>query len=730
MSPTKEKVPDHIGFFLVSPFSKLEGGNKNLDYYLKAAKYIESNINSKNGIAGLPIKIHIHTERPDENISNKEFLNYLKDENIHFILSRPYGLDNSLFNNEDYIFFRDLYTHDQSNEEEEIERINSWNRFNIDPTTKRGWRAELSSLFPDKELILICNGSFRGEDYKKSNTLSEIRKEYINQNDAFMDEFGIKTRYFDNLHTSQAEFKKYLGEINKDQYLIICYRIHPIDAQPSEIITSNLGIETKIGEVSQEEMDLYYMNLYKVFTSSKSEGNIITFSLTKDEAYDALNNPEALTRKNILSLAPATHQSYIRLQDFFNDIDPEMPEWNYRHVSKYFTTIDQINLIKHIFKGDEYKYISRSSFLKEASKRLQNVNGVDDLFIGDSLTIQFDSKKRNLFTNSKMFEFRRNSPISDIIDISLYKRQLGLDPEDSSKISILHTSYVNIDVINIHNISIEDGTFNAKFYFELTTPFRGGIDIITFKNSTLDSQSSIREIYQSNIDEEYTHFKYIIEDKFQFDAVADNYPFDEQIIYFSFCTINEEKYGVLQPIQEHDVDKEFQIDGWSLKDTFSGIYREKIYRKSVIAAPTIQEGNTNKIGWFIKRESSMTMLKILIPLSFLWSLVIYGTFLPLENLDRSVAVITTSFLSAIALYFSTERPQPLKMTVIDYVFASFYLTVGLASTSIFTLNFFPSLYEQYMPVVKYALPLSLIAIFILITKRIQSKRFKPKLIDK
>ena len=71
MSPTKEKVSDHIGFFLVSPFDKLEGGNKNLGYYLKATKYIESNINSKNGIAGLPIKIYIHTERPDENITNK-----------------------------------------------------------------------------------------------------------------------------------------------------------------------------------------------------------------------------------------------------------------------------------------------------------------------------------------------------------------------------------------------------------------------------------------------------------------------------------------------------------------------------------------------------------------------------------------------------------------------------------------------------------------------------------
>ena len=122
----------------------------------------------------------------------------------------------------------------------------------------------------------------------------------------------------------------------------------------------------------------------------------------------------------------------------------------------------------------------------------------------------------------------------------------------------------------------------------------------------------------------------------------------------------------------------------------------------------------------------MTMLKILIPLSFLWLLVIYGTFLPLENLDRAVAVITTSFLSAIALYFSTERPQPLKMTIIDYVFASFYLTVGLASISVFTLNFFPVMYEQYMPIIKYLLPFSLIIIFLLITRRMKSKRFKPR----
>ena len=90
MSPTKEKLPNHLGFFLTAPFRKLEDGNENLDYYLKAAKYVESKINQKNGIAGLPIKIHIHTEKLDENITNEEFLNYLKDKK-HVVLP-PYPI--------------------------------------------------------------------------------------------------------------------------------------------------------------------------------------------------------------------------------------------------------------------------------------------------------------------------------------------------------------------------------------------------------------------------------------------------------------------------------------------------------------------------------------------------------------------------------------------------------------------------------------------------------------
>ena len=126
----------------------------------------------------------------------------------------------------------------------------------------------------------------------------------------------------------------------------------------------------------------------------------------------------------------------------------------------------------------------------------------------------------------------------------------------------------------------------------------------------------------------------------------------------------------------------------------------------------------------------MTLLKVLIPLSFLWLLVLYGLFLPVENLDRAVAVITTSFLSGIALYFSTERPQPLRMTVIDIVFAFFYSTVGVASIAVFSLNFFPEIYNDFMGFVKYLLPFSIIVGYIFLRNRIKSKKFFPRMTAK
>ena len=95
----------------------------------------------------------------------------------------------------------------------------------------------------------------------------------------------------------------------------------------------------------------------------------------------------------------------------------------------------------------------------------------------------------------------------------------------------------------------------------------------------------------------------------------------------------------------------------------------------------------------MSRKSSFTVIKILIPLLFLIALVIYGMYLPVEQIDRVIALLTTSFLSGIALYFSTERPNPLTLTIVDYIFIIFYLIVGLASVSVFVFDFFQDYYK-------------------------------------
>ena len=64
-------------------------------------------------------------------------------------------------------------------------------------------------------------------------------------------------------------------------------------------------------------------------------------------------------------------------------------------------------------------------------------------------------------------------------------------------------------------------------------------------------------------------------------------------------------------------------------------------------------------------------------------------FVPVDQVESAFNNINLAFLSSIALYFSTERPQPLKMTTIDVVFAFFYIMAGISLISIVFVQFYP-----------------------------------------
>ena len=78
-----------------------------------------------------------------------------------------------------------------------------------------------------------------------------------------------------------------------------------------------------------------------------------------------------------------------------------------------------------------------------------------------------------------------------------------------------------------------------------------------------------------------TNFRYRISANFDFDAMPNNYPFDEQYLSISYSSSNTEKFGSIHPVPvTQKIDKNFQLEGWDLLTSNAGISRT-IDKKSV-----------------------------------------------------------------------------------------------------------------------------------------------------
>jgi hypothetical protein len=121
-------------------------------------------------------------------------------------------------------------------------------------------------------------------------------------------------------------------------------------------------------------------------------------------------------------------------------------------------------------------------------------------------------------------------------------------------------------------------------------------------------------------------------------------------------------------------------------------------------------------------------MKIGIPLSFLLFLNYYTLFRGFEGTGGSVGILTTAFLSGIALYFSTERPQPLRMTTVDLIFLWYYVLTGvtIVATSISSL-LSEEIFIAAMTGLKIAVPIGVIGIITFLLRRVKSNRLKPRI---
>ncbi len=460
--------------------------------------------------------------------------------------------------------------------------------------------------------------------------------------------------------------------------------------------------------------DDYIENRKQVFSNfiqNECKADIVGFRLTPSKVEKIFKEADNIENDKVYNFVGDEKVEKLEVQDFLLNFMSDVSS-----TQKQFLSIfaDNLWLIGYLFKNDDYTYTNRKDFIKETRKRLLYLDGINDAFLKFSNIIYFDEKQMSTANPNPLLQITSSGSTTTN---RFYNKQVS---RSESGFEGANVSYKNFDFLTIDHVSIEDNQFDISFNLELTTPFENGIDILKFHNLVQGSMES-KVLSRKKLPNNYYYFRYYVGGTFYFLPKAENYPFDTQNIHLTYSLAGE-KYGILEPLSNYHDDKIIS-DGWKIKGFRSGIIRRKEEFVPVFEESYTLVSEAHSVEILISRPNSFTVTKVLIPLAFLAGLTVWATYLTIDDVGTIIGSVTTAFLSAIALYFSVEKPKPLSMTTTDLIFLLFYLFVGLASLSIFIfIQFFQDYYYQGMMYIRWVLGFFTIFSFYYLYKRV--KRIK------
>ena len=682
------KTPHKINFYTF--YQVLDYTMEQQNIISKSIKILINNLEKEinQSASGSNLKFKIHYDLVNDKTANIEHYNeFIKKNNINVVCQAP-----NYFQCADWSeYFNDAIYFDSFNMKTIREHPHE-NVFHtpISSSNPLDRIKQAKKIFKNKELIrVLCT-----DDSIDSIKVEKFEIESKSNDVSFKIIEDWKANNFQNL-------KYVISNLTKDQVLFLDKNTFYSQGKVHYTLKNRL-------------------NFVKTFIQEKSDGVLCGISMDIRMLSDCFNDVEEIKNSKVLNFVGDDFVEKLDLQDRIFLINPKIQNNIKQYLSWYFQLIlDKVLLVRYLYHDGEYAFTSNEEFLRETRKRLSMLDGKKDLFLGSGEALFF---KNNLkpFISSYLVEVQASG--SENLVTSLYKKQLVTK---SGVKKVVNVSYPYFDFLKINNVSIEDSTFDADFYFELTTPYSEGIEIILF-NNVLDTNFDYKLLSKESLQNGYYYFRYRISSTFTFFSRPENYPFDKQVVFISYSIINNDKYGILQTIKVQDVDRKFISNGWNILGFRSGVIREKDEYRPVFKDNYILVSEENRIGTIMSRPSSFTIIKVLVPLAFLACLTLYGMYLPIQEIEAIIATTTTSFLSAIALYFSTERPNPLSLTTIDLIFLLFYIFVGISFMAIFIMWFFPEYYTQGLSYTRWFLLLFTAGSIYYVYKRIKS--FSPKIL--
>jgi len=307
--------------------------------------------------------------------------------------------------------------------------------------------------------------------------------------------------------------------------------------------------------------------------------------------------------------------------------------------------------LKKIFSNeDQQNPIHKDQLEDKIVDTFRSFNGHSDIFVGKRIQYAFDDNNSNLTRENYAFTFPNSLQTENFkIPKIFYPKQFCTV---NDQLVEFDTVYNYIDVLRVTNINIQDKTWSAEFYLDIVSKSDNPLDDIIFNNlSSSNDKFSSKVIWERKDENSYKTVRYYIVANFDFLAIADNYPFDWQSLYIS-TSLKDSSKQILQPIPLDLVDNEFEINEWIIENSFSGIkYKKSFLYQDTDLKKAVNVTKENRLGWIVRRKNTATLLKIGIPMFFLIFLVYYSVFLGFEKSSESIGILTTTFLSAIALYF-------------------------------------------------------------------------------
>mgnify|MGYP001174887982 FL=1 len=360
--------------------------------------------------------------------------------------------------------------------------------------------------------------------------------------------------------------------------------------------------------------------------------------------------------------------------------------------------------------------------IEKIRSAILSFDGKKDIFIGKRLQYGFNEEGVNILKDNFAYVFPNSLQSRDYKTPKiLYHTQFR---SVDSKVQKSRVIYAYIDILSVTNIDISSRFWTAEFYIDIVSLHEDPIDEILFNNlSSLNDKFSYKKVWRRDDKFNYNTQRYYVVANFDFFPKVENYPFDWQNIYIAM-TIKNDKEQILQPIPLDLLDHDFEISGWTIENDFSGIkYQKNNLFQDTDLQKSVSINSENRAGWILKRKNNATLFKIGIPMSFLIFLVYYTTFSTYAESGSSIGILTTTFLSSIALYFSVEKPEPKKMTIVDLIFIWFYIVNGI---TVVTCGIASSLSENIFylsnSILKALIPLSLISMGVYLLKRIRRSR--------